>query len=778
MYPAQSLPFFREIKKPAKILLAFLFLSHAFYSCDAKGSTEFSRKDALANLKKGDIGFILEMDLSRMSDIAKLDTSAPFYAGLLVESSGDKQRAARLYETALGSPIAKVKAEACRKLVPLLAELKDREQGGRVLSFLAKDKNSISEFDTLKKAALYSLGRYKEIDSLINGSASSQKEKPKAGGRQETGLSLGVVSEKAREELDSWNRALVFLSEVMQQKPGLITHTNLRSFLFDYPVDAAYRWAYEELLNSAGYVLPAAEKTAAAGRLAVLDRNYTSALLHFNNVRSSQASLFFRHTNLLSDLGRTYIASSRETGLKLFTDWESAIRTGKNSPIAQGVSSAEDRKALGAAEQNNIRYTLLFYAGRIRRQQGKHEDAIELFTRALTLAPDSVQKDACIWYILNSAFTEKPDTVPVLVRAYAGSWRKASDFYDILDRLSCYLVSQKKWGDIADVFSSIRNGKDGSIIAKYAYLTGRAVSLGYLSGRNLNSRDYFTIAYEEGNASFYYRALAASYLGKTIIPVRSTNQRAGKEQFPHINELEFYVKFFEFGASSHAMAYLRENADRYTNGELRTLAGTFSASGRFLESIQITGMYMKRDNYVMEKTDLKLYYPKPYTELIEKHARANGLNPSVFFGLIRTESAFTPAITSHAGAVGLAQIMPATGREIAASIKKRGGPDYAAGGAIDLTDPELNVQFGAVYLKDLTNSLGSQMLALLAYNGGPARISRLRRAAPALPEDLFIETITIAETRNYGKRVMAAAAAYGYLYYNMSMHDVVSGIFK
>jgi soluble lytic murein transglycosylase len=460
------------------------------------------------------------------------------------------------------------------------------------------------------------------------------------------------------------------------------------------------------------------------------------------------------------------VASKRETGFKLFTEWESALRTGKNSPAP----------SLNQAQQREARYTLLFYAGRIRRQQGKHEEAADLFTRALALTSDPVQEDACIWYILSSTFTGKPENTAALIKTYAGRWHQDDDFYDILDRLSCYLTAEKKWNDLVDVFARIRNGKDGASIAKYAYLVGRAVSLGYVSGKDMSAADYYTVAYEEGNASFYYRALAASYLGKTISPVR--NQGTGKSlDYPHEAELEFYVKFFEYGGGVYAMPYLRENADRYTKYELRILAGTFAGAGRYLESIQIVGLYMRRDDYEMETADLELYYPKPFTQLIEKYALANGLHPQVFFGLIRTESAFIPDIASHAGAVGLAQLMPATAREVAAVIKKRGGPDYT-GGEIDLTNPEINVQMGAVYLKDLTDSLGSSMLALLAYNGGPGRISRLRRAAPSMPEDLFIETITIAETRNYGKRVMAAAAAYGYLYYGMSMHEVVADIFK
>ncbi|MDR2073303.1 MAG: lytic transglycosylase domain-containing protein [Spirochaetaceae bacterium] len=713
---------------------------------------DVSRDEAARRLKAGDIGFILSAETSRVNELAKLDPSSPFYAGLLVENARDKRRAAYLFEAALGSPILKVGKESARRLIPLLAELQDPEIANRVLQFMQKNKNAPEEeFVTLKAAAAYVLGRYGEVNSLLRGT--------------ESGTAAGLP-----EHLAAWNRAFQFLAALKQQIPGILPSTETRKFFLDFPAGAASRWAYEEILKSPGYIFPAAERTAVTGRLAVFGGAYSEALVHFESLKNSP--LLFQHPLLLGDMGRSYaaVSSKREAGFKLFTDWENALRTGRNSPAP----------ALTEDQVQAVRYTLLFYTGRIRRQQGKHGEAVDYFTRALALTRDTVQEDACIWYILSSTFTEKPETVPALIKTYAPLWNNDDDFYDILDKLSCYLMTEKKWRSLQDVFDYIRNSKDGATVAKYAYLVGRAVSLGYISGREgMDTRDYFTVAYEAGNASFYYRALAASYLGKVVSPTeRGRGAGNSAAQYPHRAELEFYAKFFEFGAAPYAMTYLRENADRYTKHELRVAARTFASAGRYLESIQIVGMYMRRDDYVMETVDLELYYPNPFTSLIEKYAQANGLLPQVFFGLIRTESAFIPDIASHAGAVGLAQIMPSTATEIAAIIKKGGGPDFSANGNIDLTDPEINVQMGAVYLKSLTDSLGSPMLALLAYNGGPGRIRRLRRAVPSLPEDLFIETIGISETRNYGKRVMAAAAAYGFLYYGMSMHEVVADIFK
>ncbi|MDR2102939.1 MAG: lytic transglycosylase domain-containing protein, partial [Treponema sp.] len=163
---------------------------------------------------------------------------------------------------------------------------------------------------------------------------------------------------------------------------------------------------------------------------------------------------------------------------------------------------------------------------------------------------------------------------------------------------------------------------------------------------------------------------------------------------------------------------------------------------------------------------------------IEKNARDAGLPPEIFYGLIRTESSFIPDISSRVGAVGLSQLMPATAEDMADRIARKGGPDYRKNGKIELRDPQINLHIGAVYLNYLIEHLENPMLALLAYNGGMGRVRRWRAGEPNLPMDLFLETIEYRETREYGRRVLAAAAAYGYLYYGMSMEAVVADIFK
>ena len=127
--------------------------------------------------------------------------------------------------------------------------------------------------------------------------------------------------------------------------------------------------------------------------------------------------------------------------------------------------------------------------------------------------------------------------------------------------------------------------------------------------------------------------------------------------------------------------------------------------------------------------------------------------------MIRQESAFDPSARSWAGARGLMQLMPSTGREIA----KRLGLSYSRD---RLSDPAFSVRLGTTYFRQVMKMFdNNEQLALAGYNAGPYRIKRLWGRAGARPElDRFLEGLPLAETRTYVKRVLLFTNAYRNLY--------------
>ncbi|HEU0302116.1 MAG TPA: lytic transglycosylase domain-containing protein, partial [Longimicrobium sp.] len=107
--------------------------------------------------------------------------------------------------------------------------------------------------------------------------------------------------------------------------------------------------------------------------------------------------------------------------------------------------------------------------------------------------------------------------------------------------------------------------------------------------------------------------------------------------------------------------------------------------------------------------------PRDLAESIYDIALEEDIDPDVAFGLVRTESAFKNSATSHVGAIGLTQLMPATARWIKKDVTVR-----------DLRDPEVNLRIGFKYLNDLMQKYdGDTELALLAYNRGPGTVDRV-----------------------------------------------------
>jgi soluble lytic murein transglycosylase-like protein len=145
------------------------------------------------------------------------------------------------------------------------------------------------------------------------------------------------------------------------------------------------------------------------------------------------------------------------------------------------------------------------------------------------------------------------------------------------------------------------------------------------------------------------------------------------------------------------------------------------------------------DGTALQALDLDLDGPPPpwaaglpgdgpaWAAAIDATAARYGLDGRLLAALVWTESNFSPAVVSHAGAIGLAQLMPGTARGL----------------GVDPWDPLQNLDGGARYLRQQLDTFGQIDLALAAYNAGPGRV---HAAGPGVPD--------IVETQLYVVRVL------------------------
>ncbi|MCC5949400.1 MAG: lytic transglycosylase domain-containing protein, partial [Nitriliruptoraceae bacterium] len=111
-----------------------------------------------------------------------------------------------------------------------------------------------------------------------------------------------------------------------------------------------------------------------------------------------------------------------------------------------------------------------------------------------------------------------------------------------------------------------------------------------------------------------------------------------------------------------------------------------------------------------------------WSAAIDATAQRHGLDPRLLAALVWTESNFRPDAVSHAGALGLAQLMPGTARGL----------------GVDPRDPLANLDGGARYLRTQLDRFGRVDLALAAYNAGPGRVERVGRIPNIVETQLYV----------------------------------------
>jgi soluble lytic murein transglycosylase len=154
----------------------------------------------------------------------------------------------------------------------------------------------------------------------------------------------------------------------------------------------------------------------------------------------------------------------------------------------------------------------------------------------------------------------------------------------------------------------------------------------------------------------------------------------------------------------------------------------------------------------------EILYPLEYWDWVEQYSEDHGVDPYVVVALIRQESTFNPRVRSRAGARGLMQIMPYTGRKLARQHSRR----YRTS---DLLDPEISIRYGTHYLKEVLDRFDGRLdYALASYNAGPHRVRTWTGMDLTLDSEEFIEEIPFTETRNYVKLVLRNEMMYRRLY--------------
>jgi soluble lytic murein transglycosylase-like protein len=121
-------------------------------------------------------------------------------------------------------------------------------------------------------------------------------------------------------------------------------------------------------------------------------------------------------------------------------------------------------------------------------------------------------------------------------------------------------------------------------------------------------------------------------------------------------------------------------------------------------------------------------YKGQYLSVAKAAARKHSIPEDLFLRLVQQESGWNPSAKSHAGATGLAQLMPGTASKL----------------GVDINDPHQNLDGGARYLRMMYNKFGSWRLALAAYNAGPGAVEKHAGIPP------------YAETRNYVRVILGS----------------------
>lgn len=447
-----------------------------------------------------------------------------------------------------------------------------------------------------------------------------------------------------------------------------------------------------------------------------------------------------------------------EAGATL-TDREGLARARALAGSGERPAAVREYRRLSVSADTAIAASALVAWAAIRRRQGRHGDVRILEDRLVERYPSRGEAVDVVFFRADD--DHDAGRVSEALRGY----RQVAAMSPSADKAG---LARMRWGQIhlargeakeaAEVFAAyLAEFPQGRRWEEASFWAARAAEA---VGDTAAARRHAVRIRRESPLS-YYAALApegpqGAYASLAVVP----DGPGVASPAWLVRELDVLAALDEAELAEGAAAHVRAMtaAVRDSDALLFALAVALGNAGRVRDGISL-GWELRERGRPWDAALLRLVFPFPHRALIETRAEELNLDPFLVAGVIRQESAFDPLAVSSAGAVGLMQVLPATGRQLARSA----GPRRFS--RKSLTTPELNVHLGALFLSELMERYdGDVPLALSAYNAGPTRANRWRRFPESEDPRRFTERIPFSETRQYVKNVRRNRILYAWLY--------------
>ncbi|WP_147635061.1 flagellar assembly lytic transglycosylase [Treponema pectinovorum] len=450
-------------------------------------------------------------------------------------------------------------------------------------------------------------------------------------------------------------------------------------------------------------------------------------------------------------------------------------------------SSAQNFETMAASfslqNLDELAYCAYFYAARLYDRAGRYQErVVKNFNSALDCIGRGEKFDNALWYLLNMQLRMSTDDIISTLKKYANKISDKAWFDDFFDNFSVLLLSHEKWQDFYNVWKLIDGYVSEETACKYAYISGRIIEEGFGKTDGSPKTKEAINAYSRvlsAKAGLYYKICVIERLNitdKTYVTDILSSGGSKTEKNVDKDAQKLLTGYAAYGFPE--LIYSQWLLDRNNISiESSIQACKFlNQCGKFdsdfsVQSLRIAARTIAINSGRIPYELLELNFPRFYSNLVEKACKENNLKEYLVYALIRSESFFDSKAGSRAGAKGLTQLMEATASDEAKRLKLPA--DF------DIFDPETNIRLGTHYYARLIerSENKSELLALFAYNAGLTNVRRWKRPQN-LSMDLYLETLPFQETREYGRKLVSAAAMYAFLYYDIPPAEVARSLLR